>query len=77
MLKHPDATPAQINSAAKWLLFIETGKRLPTEGELPTPSSQTPLQPSTVEPNSVVSNPVIGPDDGDPMMAAILNKLKV
>ena len=73
VLKHPESTPAQILSASKWLLFIETGKRA-TQNE---PPLLPVLLPSDVEQCSVVVKPTISPDDGDPEMEAILNKLKV
>jgi hypothetical protein len=73
---HPESTPAQLLSASKWLLYIETGKRIPTEAELPSPTGfPPPLTPTEVEPNSVVANPTIGPDDNDPEVVALASKL--
>ena len=74
VLKHPDSTPAQILSASKWLLFIETGKRGTQHSE---PRELPELQPTTVEQNSVVTHPVISPEDEDRELEALINKLKV
>lgn len=77
--KGKESTPAQVLSAAKWLLYIETGKRLPNENDLPaTQEYPPPLKPSEVEQNSVVSNPTISPDDDDSsIVASLTSKLKV
>lgn len=75
--RNKDSTPAQVLSAAKWLLYIETGKRIPSEADLPSPTSYPPpLKPSEVEQNSVVNNPVVSPDDDDSDVVAMANKLK-
>ena len=77
VMKHKDATPQLIHSAARWLYLIEKGTKLPLESQLPIPSESLPHKALELDPESVVGEPTFTPDDGDPMMAAILNKLRV
>ena len=73
VLRHKDSTPAQLNSAAKWLLFIETGRRsAPVD-----PSDLPPVRAEEVEQNSPLIDPVISPEDMDPELVALMSKIKV
>ena len=77
VMKHKDSTPQLIHSAARWLYLIEKGTKLPLESQLPLPSESLPHKALELNTESVVGEPTFVPDDGDPMMVAILNKLKV